>query len=192
MYFVMVMVSFQTCDVETWIADNARTVYSVENRTHHGKMFLNPNFMGQVEGSYSSLSSQMSGCVASLTGILKQAAFLRLALKSSSEYQWPQNSSAIHGVVDDLQTYAAILKQRLEFQELEVHLLERRANLQLTALFNLITQQEFKLSIDVAPRLSDHCISHQDGLHSDEDASGSDLSLPAKHICGSALVHATL
>ncbi|KAL9633644.1 MAG: hypothetical protein Q9164_004579 [Protoblastenia rupestris] len=130
---------------------NRDKINRVEHRTQHSHFHSSKRPI--AAGSYASLSAMMSGSATHLAGIETTSGTLREILDALSEYQWPQDVERPEWagkVVKEVDECVKVLRQRLKAQELKIRYLSRRADVQLTALFNLITQRETRLSISVA------------------------------------------
>ena len=120
----------------------------------------------------------ISGQITSLATVERDNTILRQVLDSLPEYQWPhgvERPEWLGKIVQEVDECVRVLVQRLKGQEIQTHYLLRRAEIQLTAvshtfddpdqaprrrmliftlhfnqLFNLINQQETRLSISVA------------------------------------------
>ncbi|KAL8729492.1 MAG: hypothetical protein Q9181_004984 [Wetmoreana brouardii] len=144
----------------------AGQVASVENRTRHSAGHV--LWQNTAGGSYADLSALMSGSASRVANIELEGAILREILNTLLGYRWPQEFDRpiwIDSIIEEVNDCVKILQQRLIGQERTLHNLSLRANIQLTAasdtgfrlltcqckqLFNLITQQETRLSISVA------------------------------------------
>ncbi|KAL8696062.1 MAG: hypothetical protein Q9201_007843 [Fulgogasparrea decipioides] len=126
-------------------------IISVENRTRHSPGHT--PWQNTARGSYAALSALMSGSATSVATVEFETAVVSEILNTLLGYRWPQESERpnwIDSIIEEVSDCVRILQQQLNAQEQKFRHLSLRANIQLTALFNLITQQETRLSISVA------------------------------------------
>ncbi|KAL8828996.1 MAG: hypothetical protein Q9191_002276 [Dirinaria sp. TL-2023a] len=148
MAFVFAISLLSTVDAE--LANLHRDFVQVENRTRHTP--LSHSQLPAAVGSYATLSAMMSGCSAYAVSMEDHSAQLREILSCLSKYQWPQDVEQpewAQTMVKEVNECVEVMRLRHEAQARSLHDSSRRADIQLTALFNLIAQEETQLSIRV-------------------------------------------
>ena len=129
---------FLACLTDRDICQEVDIVEKVENRTRFH--LRRGSGFGVAEGSYASLSARMSGTASLMAGLERVAQVFHKALdlNQSHENHCPARevNQEGNGYVYDMQSCVIRLRDRLLMQEVQIKFLNRRAEIQLTAVSN--------------------------------------------------------
>ena len=117
------------CDIER----NRNSIIGVEARTSHNTFYKN---WTAAEGSLAALSAEMSGCTQYLACTDKELDIMREVLDLVIDDEWTASRGQVessHGAFRNLKRCALVLRQRLQAQKREIRYVTRRAEVQLTA-----------------------------------------------------------
>lgn len=111
------------------------SIEAVENRTQfHSRRHT---ATGIADGSYASLSAQMSGCASTLAGMERITRVFHMILDSILNYEPRRHGietyEEIELVSGEVNVCACVLRDRLAMEEVQIRFLSRRVDIQLTA-----------------------------------------------------------